>query len=102
MWGFIVGAARFLAEAALGVLVIAGFMCWGWFLFGILYYRNHKDLPDIHVQAEEHKGLRWWNAWRWSVSDRYRPLNDNVIAESSIFGVASVLALIWVVDLILK
>jgi len=90
-----------MAELALGLLVILGFVCWVWFIIGLLYYRNHKDLPEYHVQAEEHAGLKWWNAWRWSLSDSYRPLRDNVLVESAIFGVSSVLALIWVLDLIL-
>ncbi len=102
MWQLIVKAAHFLAEVALGLLVIVGFVCWWWFLTGLLYYRNHKDLPEYHTLAEEHKGLRWWNAWRWSVSDTFRPLKDSVLIESLIFGVAAVLALIWVFDLIFK
>jgi len=97
MWQPIVKSAHFVAELTLGLLVILGFVCWVWF---ILYYRNHKDLPDYHVQAEEHEGLKWWNAWRWSLSESYRPLKDNVIVESAIFCVSSVLALIWVFDLI--
>ena len=100
MWQPIVKSAHFVAELALGLLVILGFVCWVWFIIGLLYYRNHKDLPDHHVQAEEHEGLKWWNAWRWSLSESYRPLKDNVIVESAIFCVSSVLALIWVFDLI--
>ena len=102
MWRLIVHAAHFLVEVALGVFVIVGFVCWVWFIAGLLYYRNHKDLPEVHVEAEEHKGMTWWNAWRWSVSDKFRPLNDSIIVESSIFGVTSILALIWVLDLIFK
>jgi hypothetical protein len=102
MWQPIVKTAHFLVEAALGILVILGFMCWVWFIAGLLYYRNNKDLPDYHVEAEEHEGMTWWNAWRWSVSDTYRPLSDNVIVESSVFGLASGLALIWVLDLVFK
>jgi hypothetical protein len=81
-------------------LVILGFVCWVWFIIGLLYYRSHKDLPEYHVQADEHQGLKWWNGWRWSLSDGYRPLKDYVIVESAIFGVSSLLALIWVLDLI--
>ena len=102
MWQMIVQSAHFLAEVALGILVIVGFVCWGWFIAGIFYYKNHKDLPKNHVLAEEHEGLRWWNGWRWSVSHTFRPLKDIVIIESSIFGVAAALALIWVLDLIFK
>ena len=100
MWRPIVTSTHFVAELALGLLVIVGFACWVWFFIGLLYYRNHKDLPEYHVQAEDHKELKWWNAWRWSLSDSYRPLKDNVLVESAIFGVSSVLALIWVFDLI--
>ncbi len=102
MWHMIVKVAHFLAEVSLGLMVIVGFVCWWWFVTGIFYYRENKDLPDYHTQAEEHKGLRWWNGWRWSVEDTYRPLKDSVIIESSIFGVTSVLALIWVLDLLFK
>lgn len=101
MWQPIVKSAHFVAELALGVLVILGFMCWVWFIYGLLYYRTHKDLPDYHVQAEEHQGLKWWNAWRWSLSESYRSLQHNIIVESAIFGISSILALIWVLDLIL-
>ena len=100
MWTPIVNLSHFLAELTLGILVILGFVCWGWFVIGLLYYRNHKDLPDYHVQAEEHQGLKWWNAWQWSLADNYRPLKDNPIAESAVFGVSSLLALIWLADLI--
>ena len=102
MWQLMIKAAHFLAELTLGLLVVVGFVCWVWFVVGLLYYRNHKDLPDYHVQAHEHEGLTWWNAWRWSVSDRFRPLKDNIIIESSIFIVAAFLAFIWVLDLIFK
>jgi hypothetical protein len=100
MWRPIVTSTHFVAELALGLLVIVGFACWVWFFIGLLYYRNHKDLPEYHVQAEDHKELKWWNAWRWSLSDSYRPLKDNAVFESAIFGVSSVLALIWVFDII--
>lgn len=100
MWRPIVSSAHFVAELALGLLVILGFVCWVVFLIGLLYYRNHKDLPKYHVQAEEHQGLKWWNAWRWSLSDSYRPLKDYVIVESAIFSVTSLLALIWVLHII--
>ena len=100
MWRPIVTLSHFLAELTLGILVILGFVCWIWFFIGLLYYRNHKDLPDYHVQAEEHQGLKWWNGWRWSLPDSYRPLKDNLIAESAVFGVSSLLALIWLADLI--
>ena len=100
MWTPIVNLSHFLAELTLGILVILGFVCWVWFFIGLLYYRNHKDLPDYHVQAEEHQGLKWWNGWRWSLPDSYRPLKDNLIAESAVFGVSSLLALIWLADLI--
>jgi len=100
MWRPIVKSAHFVAELTLGILVILGFVCWVWFFIGLLYYRNHKDLPDYHVQAEEHQGLKWWNAWRWSLADNYRPLKDIPLAESAVFGVSSVLALIWLIDLI--
>jgi len=101
MWQPIVKSAHFVAELALGVLVILGFMCWVWFIYGLLYYRTHKNLPDYHVQAEEHQALKWWNAWRWSLSESYRPLQDNIIVESAVFGISSILVLIWVLDLIL-
>ena len=100
MWNLIEYSARFLGELALGILVILGFVCWVWFILGLLYYRNHKDLPEYHVQAEEHKGLKWWNGWRWSLSDSYRPFKDYVIVESAIFGVTSLLAFIWVLHII--
>ena len=100
MWRPIVNLSHFLAELTLGILVILGFVCWVWFFIGLLYYRNHKNLPDYHVQAEEHQGLKWWNAWQWSLADNYRPLKDNPIAESAVFGVSSLLALIWLADLI--
>ena len=100
MWRPIVNLSHFLAELTLGILVILGFVCWVWFFIGLLYYRNHKDLPDYHVQAEEHQGLKWWNAWQWSLADNYRPLKDIPIAESTVFGVSSLLALIWLADLI--
>jgi hypothetical protein len=102
MWQLIINAAHFLAEVTLGLLVIVGFVCWVWFFLGLLYYRNHKDLPEYHVQADEHEGMTWWNAWRWSGPDRLRPLKDNVIIESAVFGVAAFLAFIWVLDLIFK
>jgi hypothetical protein len=102
MWEMIVKAAHFAAEVALGIFVILGLVCSGCFLSGLLYYRNHRDLPEYHVQAEEHEGLTWWNAWRWSVPDRYRLLGDNVLVEALVFGFASVLALVWVLDLLFK
>ena len=102
MWRLIVGAAHFLAELILGILVIVGFLCWLWFIGGLLYYMKHKDLPDVHVEAEEHEGMTWWNAWRWCLSERFRPLHDSDIAESAIFVVASLLAFIWVLDLLLQ
>jgi len=102
MWKLIVGAAHFLAEVTLGILVIMGFVCWLWFIAGLLYYRKHKDLPEIHVEAAEHEGMTWWNAWRWSLSERFRPLHDSAIVESVIFAVASLLAFIWILDLVLK
>ena len=73
-----------------------------WFIGGLLYYTKNKDLPDEHVEAEEHKGMTWWNAWQWSLSERFRPLHDNVIVESVIFAVASLLAFIWALDLLFR
>jgi len=102
MWQLVVSAAHFLSEVILGLAVIVGFVCWGWFVYGLLYYRNHKDLPQYHTQAEEHQAMTWWNAWRWSVSESYRPLRDSVIIEAVAFGIAAALALLWVIDLILK
>ena len=102
MWKLVVGVAHFLAEVILGILVITGFVCWLWFIGGLLYYKKHKDLPDVHVEVAEHEGMTWWNAWRWSLSERFRPLHDSAIAESVIFAVASLLAFIWVLDLALK
>ena len=102
MWQLIINTAHFLSEVVLGLMVIVGFVCWGCFVSGLLYYRNHKDLPTYHTQAEEHKGMTWWSAWRWSVPESYRPLHDHVISESVVFGVAAALALLWVVDLIFK
>jgi hypothetical protein len=100
MWSLIENSVRFLADLALGILVILGFVCWVWFIIGLLYYRNHKDLPDYHVQADEHKGLTWWNGWRWSLSDSYRPLKEYAVVEAAIFGVTSLLALIWLLHVI--
>ena len=100
MWQPIVGVAHFVAELVLGILVVLGFLCWLWFIAGVINYKKYKDLPEDEVEAEELEGLKWWNAWRWIGADAYRPLQDNVIIESSIFGVASVLALIWVLDMI--
>ena len=102
MWQLLVSVAHFLSEVVLALSVALGFVCWVWFGIGLLYYNNHKDLPDIHVDAEAHQGMTWYNAWRWSVSENFRPLSDYVIVESSIFGVVSALAFIWVFDLILR
>jgi hypothetical protein len=90
MWQLLVNVAHFLSEVILALSVALGFVCWVWFIIGLLYYRNHKDLPDYHVEAEAHEG------------NNFRPLKDSVIIESSIFGVVSALALIWVFDLILR
>ena len=102
MWQLLVNVAHFLSEVILALSVALGFVCWVWFAIGLLYYNNHKDLPDIHVDAEAHQEMTRYNAWRWSVSENFRPLRDNVIVESSIFGVVSALAFIWVIDLILR
>ena len=102
MWQLLVNVAHFLSEVVLALLVALGFICWVWFVIGLLYFKNHKDLPDYHVDAEAHQGMTWWNAWRWSVSDNFRPLKNYVIVESSIFGVVSALAFIWVFDLMLR
>jgi hypothetical protein len=102
MWQLLVSVAHFLSEVVLALSVALGFVCWVWFVIGLLYYNNHKDLPDVHVDAEAHQGMTWYNAWRWSVSENFRPLSEYVIAESSIFGVVSALAFIWVFDLMLR
>ena len=102
MWQLLVNVAHFLSEVVLALSVALGFVCWVWFVFGLLYYNNNKDLPEIHVDAEAHQAMTWYNAWRWSVSENLRPLSEYVIVESSIFGVVSALAFIWVFDLILR
>ena len=73
MWQLLVSVAHFLSEVVLALSVALGFVCWVWFGIGLLYYNNHKDLPDIHVDAEAHQGMTWYNAWRWSVSENFRP-----------------------------
>ena len=75
MWQLLVSMAHFLSEVVLALSVALGFVCWVWFVIGLLYYNNHKDLPDIHVDAEAHQGMTWYNAWRWSVSENFRPLS---------------------------
>ena len=68
MWQLLVNVAHFLSEVVLALSVALGFVCWVWFAIGLLYYNNNKDLPDVHVDAEAHEGMTWWNAWRWSLS----------------------------------